>query len=241
MGARTGDDLLEVVGGVTAALVGSYDLLDLLHDITARAASTLGTAAGLLLAAGPGRLHLVAASDERAAMLELLQGRARSGPCYDVVRDGRVIDGASLVPGETTWPHLAAPAEAVGCRVVHAFPLRSADGIAGGLNVFGGTVRPLEPEQRMVGQALADLAMLALMQDTQPRRAQVLASRLASASEGRVAVEQAKGYLAEVRGLTIEEAGDALRAYAATHGLPVSRVATSLIADPGTLPGLARS
>lgn len=76
--------LAEVFVEVADTLVDNFDLIDFLQVITRRSSDLFNfSAAGLLLADHNGRLQLMAASDERAELLELFQIQAQEGPCQD--------------------------------------------------------------------------------------------------------------------------------------------------------------
>jgi len=66
------DRLAEVLVEVADTLVDEFDLIEFLHMVTAHTSELVqAESAGLLLADHHGRLQLMAASDERAEMLEL--------------------------------------------------------------------------------------------------------------------------------------------------------------------------
>jgi hypothetical protein len=74
---------------VADTLVEDFDLVEFLQRVTSHTAELFDArAAGLLLADDAGRLQLMAASDERVQMLELLQVQAGEGPCHDCYRGG---------------------------------------------------------------------------------------------------------------------------------------------------------
>ena len=78
--------LAEVFVEVADTLVDEFDLIEFLQMVTARTSDVAGVeAVGLLLADHQGRLQLMAASDERATMLELFQVQALEGDRKSVV------------------------------------------------------------------------------------------------------------------------------------------------------------
>ena len=79
----------EVFVDVADTLVDEFDLIEFLQSVTVHTSELGGAAAaGLLLADNQGRLQLMAASDERAKMLEIFQIQAQEGPCQDCFRHG---------------------------------------------------------------------------------------------------------------------------------------------------------
>ena len=131
----------EVFVEVADTLVDEFDLIEFLQMVTAHTSELVGAAAaGLLLDDQQGRLQLMAASDERAKMLELFQIQAHEGPCQDCFREGHAVINADLREASSTWPQFAPHAVAAGFRSVHAFPLRLRKRVIGALNLFGNEV-----------------------------------------------------------------------------------------------------
>ena len=87
----------EVFVEVADTLVDEFDLIEFLQMVTSHTSELVGAAAaGLLLDDQQGRLQLMAASDERAKMLELFQIQAHEGPCQDCFREGHAVINADL-------------------------------------------------------------------------------------------------------------------------------------------------
>ncbi|MGH9224685.1 MAG: ANTAR domain-containing protein, partial [Acidimicrobiales bacterium] len=86
----------------------------------------------------------------------------------------------------------------------------------------------------IVAQALAHAATIALLQHQAAGDASRLAAQLQGALNSRVAIEQAKGVLAERTGVGMHEAFGRLRSYARTHNLKLTALAEAVVAR--TLP-----
>jgi AmiR/NasT family two-component response regulator len=80
-----------------------------------------------------------------------------------------------------------------------------------------------------VGQALADVATIAIVSERAARRAEVVNDQLQSALHSRVIIEQAKGVLADGGALGMDAAFDRLRRYARDRGLRLSEVARQVV------------
>ena len=80
-----------------------------------------------------------------------------------------------------------------------------------------------------MAQALADVATIAILQHRATLEAQVLNEQLAGALNTRIAIEQAKGMVAEGEGLSVEQAFERLRGHARRHRLRLVEVARSVI------------
>jgi transcriptional regulator with GAF, ATPase, and Fis domain len=231
--------LAEVFVEVADTLVDEFDLIEFLHMVTQHTSELVqADSAGLLLADHHGRLQLMAASDERAEMLELYQVQANQGPCQDCFRQGQPVIDADLATADKIWPHFAPRAVAAGFRSVHAFPLRLRQTVIGALNLFGNEVGTMAPADARVIQALADIATIGILQERTIRRGEVLTEQLQAALNSRVVIEQAKGVLAQSHGVTTDEAFDLLRDYARSHQQRLGDVAQSITEDLTSLPDL---
>lgn len=232
--------LAEVLVEVADTLVDEFDLIEFLHMVTTHTSELVGAeAAGILLADHHGRLQLMASTDERTKMLELFQIQAEEGPCQDCFRGGSVVAAAD--PSELErWPRFAQRAAAAGFRSVHAFPLRLRGQVLGALNLFSGSTGRMQGPDVRVVQALADIATIGLLQERAIRRSELVTEQLQGALNSRVSVEQAKGALAQIHGISPDEAFDLLRTYSRSHRLHLSDVAALVTDDPTAVPDLIR-
>jgi hypothetical protein len=112
---------------------------------------------------------------------------------------------------------------------VHALPLRLRGEAIGAMNLFHHQPGPLPATDLELGQALADVATIGILQERAIRRGEVLNEQLQTALNSRILIEQAKGVLAEHGNLTMVTAFDRLRSYARRHNLRLSAVAQQVI------------
>jgi GAF domain-containing protein len=220
-------------------MVADFDVIDFLHLLTQRSVQLLdASAAGVLLADPRGELRLVAASTEAVRVLELFQLQNDQGPCLDCFRTGQPVAAADLSAGQN-WPQFAAAAREAGFAAVQALPMRLRKQVIGALNLFRATPGALSHEDLRVGQALADVATIGLLQERSMRRSEVLHEQLQGALNSRVAIEQAKGKLAERLGLDMDQAFTMLRDYARARNLRLSDFAQAFIdGTPADFPDL---
>jgi ANTAR domain-containing protein len=112
---------------------------------------------------------------------------------------------------------------------VHALPLRlRGDGI-GALNLFHHQPGGLPEADRALGQALADVATIGILQERAIRRGEVFSEQLQTALHSRVIIEQAKGVLAQLGTLSMNAAFDRLRSYARNRNERLSDVARRVV------------
>jgi ANTAR domain len=92
--------------------------------------------------------------------------------------------------------------------------MRLRGSVIGALNLFH-TIPGLMPEADIeIAQAFADVATIAILQQRASLEAQVLNEQLATALNSRIAIEQAKGILAERMNCGMEESFAYLRNHA---------------------------
>jgi len=222
---------------VADTLVDDFDLVDFLHMLAVRTADLVGASAvGLLLADQRGQLRFMAASDEKARLLEILQVQINGGPCFDAFRSGQPVINADLRDAVDRWPEFTEHALAAGFRSVHAFPMRVRQEIIGALNVFGSRVGgALDDTDVQIVQALTDVAAIGLLQERAVRRGEVLTEQLQGALQSRIVIEQAKGAIAQAHGISIDAAFTTLRGYSRRHNRKLTDVAHEVLSDPSLL------
>jgi len=116
---------------------------------------------------------------------------------------------------------------------VQALPMRLRDQVIGALNLFAAAPGPFDPADLRIGQALADVATIGLLQQRNVRRRETIAEQLQVALNSRVAIEQAKGKLAERLGIDMDRAFTMLRDYARNSNQHLTDVARAFVAGAG--------
>jgi GAF domain len=140
-------------------LIDDFDIIDFLQVLAARCVELLDVAAtGIMLADQGGSLMTVAASDERARLLELFEIQNDEGPCRDCYRMGAAVANMSLDGALERWPQFTPQAVTAGFRSANALPLRLRSQVIGSLNLFHANVDGLDSAGLRVAQALADAA-----------------------------------------------------------------------------------
>lgn len=236
-------EVAHVFAELTDTLVNDFDLVDFLHTVATRSQQTLGVdAVGLLLADNHGGLNVVAASGAQAQVLELFQLQHDEGPCPDCYRTGLPVKCPDLAAEASRWPHFVPQAIDAGFAAVHALPMRLRDTVIGGMNLFTASPGGLDPELLSIAQALTDVATIAILQERAIRERDLLTEQLQAALNSQLAVEQAKGIVAERTNVTINEAFDILRNYAHLHNQKLAELADAVVrndpavADVANLP-----
>ncbi len=136
---------------------------------------------------------------------------------------------ADLASERDQWPSFADEAIRVGFRAVYALPMRLRQQTIGALNLFHHEARTLTPAAVRIGQGLADVATIAILQQRAAQRADELSEQLQAALNSRIVIEQAKGVLAERERLEMSTAFALLRGYARSTNQPLSAVARAVV------------
>jgi GAF domain-containing protein len=211
-------------------LVDDYDVIDVLTVLTDRCVEAIDVdAAGVMLASPQGELQFVASSSESMRVLELFQIQVAEGPCVDCFRDGFAIVNHSLSDADERWPLFSPRALAQGFRSVHCLPMRLRGRTIGALNLFRTHQGPLDDDDVVVAQGLADVATIAILQHQSSLNASTLNAQLSNALNSRIIIEQAKGMVREATNCDMDEAFNRLRAHARNHNEGLTELATRVV------------
>jgi GAF domain-containing protein len=222
--------LAETFVELADTLVADFDVVDFLHTLTGRCVELLDVqAAGLMLVDSRGMLRVTASSSEQARMLELFELESAAGPCVHCFQAGRPMADLDLDDLDQRWAVFAGHARRAGFRSVHALPLRLRTEIIGVLNLFATKPGPLSDDDVRLGQAMANVTTIGLLQQRTIRHHQVLAEQLQGALNSRVVIEQAKGVLAERMHVDMHVSFNAMRTYARRINRRLSDVARDVV------------
>jgi transcriptional regulator with GAF, ATPase, and Fis domain len=211
-------------------LVVGYDVVDLLQTLVDTCATVLDAAAvGLLLADEEGVLEVVASTSERSRLLEILQLRAGLGPCVECYLTGSVVSVPDIGVMRDDWHVFREGALEQGFASVHAVPLRLRGFTLGALNLFRETSGALNDDDAAAAQALADVATIGLVHERALRQSELMREQLQRALDSRVIIEQAKGVVAQSRGIDMDEAFSIIRRFARSSAQPLSDIAARVV------------
>ncbi len=199
-------------------LVADYDVLDMLHTLAEECVDLLQVdQVGLLLAGPHGDLQVVASTSEQSELVEILQLQAGEGPCIECYHTGSVVTIADIAALDK-WPAFQQAALRQGFASVHVVPLRIHERVIGAMGLFGSATGDLEQEDAVIAQALASVATISLLQERTIRESQIVNDQLQRALNSRIMIEQAKGVIAQISTVTMDEAFSRLRNHArSTH------------------------
>ncbi|HWO59378.1 MAG TPA: GAF and ANTAR domain-containing protein [Umezawaea sp.] len=243
----TGRDqrLAEVFVSLADTLVADFDVLDFLGLLAERVVELLEVdAAGVILSDQRGGWWPAAGSSEHAELVEVFAAQTRQGPCLDCVRTGVAVSSVDLVADVDRWPLFVPAAMEAGFRAATAVPMRLREEIIGALTLLHTEPVAIDGSSIALGQALADIATIGILQQRAVHREEIVFEQLQAALHHRTVVEQAKGVLVEAGDLDMHQAYTRLREYARTQHRRLSDVArdvaTGLLDTAEVLTGTAR-
>jgi GAF domain-containing protein len=210
-------------------LVTDYDIIEFLERLAARCAELLDlSACGVLLADQYGMLNLVAASGQQARLAELTQIQDAEGPCVEAYHSGEPVQCSNLSEIDPRWPMFTAAAWSAGFGAVQALPMRLRDERVGVLNLFCRVPGALDDDEVALGQAFADAAAVGIVHQRALARSEAVTEQLQLTLHSRIVIEQAKGFLAERLGLTVERAFILMRTFARENHRKLTDVAADI-------------
>ncbi|MBK5289593.1 MAG: GAF and ANTAR domain-containing protein [Acidimicrobiia bacterium] len=223
------------------SLVADFDVVELLTHLVDRCVEILDvSAAGLMLVAPAGDLRLMASSSEAMRLLELFELQAQQGPCLDCFRTGQPVVNSDLTARDGPWPRFSAQAVEAGFHSVHALPMRLRGTVIGALNLFDFEAGRMREDDVEAAQALADVGTIGILTHRAALEARVVNEQLNQALNSRIAIEQAKGMVAERTKHDMQSSFSTLRDYARSHNLRLVDVADDIINGRLDVPALDR-
>jgi GAF domain-containing protein len=228
--------IVDAFATLADSLVAGFDVIELLQTLVETCRRVLDVEeAGILLADDLGDLEVVASTSEASTLVETMQLDARSGPCWTCFTTAEPVLLPDVDVDAGRWPEFVVVAREQGFRSVHAVPLRLRGTVIGTLNLLGSVVGVLGERDVRVAQALADVATIGILQERALRESSLVQQQLQGALDTRVVIEQAKGVVAHVRGVSTDEAFVLIRRHARDNRLKLADVAQQLVARELTL------
>jgi GAF domain-containing protein len=210
-------------------LVADFDLIEFLSMLADRCVELLGDAEVGLVLLGRHGLQVMASSTERMRVTELLEVQFEEGPCFECYRAGLPVLNQQLASADDRWPRFARSARESGFQMVHAVPLRLREEVIGAMNVFDTSLHEMTPTESNLLRAFADAATIGILQERTLKYQSDLSVQLQGALNSRIAVEQAKGIVAERLQVDMDTAFGMIRTHARNHGTQLSAVADALV------------
>lgn len=182
----------------------------------------------VLSTTSPPRLHV--AAEAVAADFAPVSILAVSGPAQVSVENGAVGMIDNFQRPAPRWRSYAALASASGLGGCRSFPLRLGFRPVGALVVFTPNHWDNASRSNSFAQSMADLASVGLSMGRFAERAATAAANTRYWVESRITVEQASGVIAELEGVSVEQATKKLSEGAQRSGMGVDLYAAQVIA-----------
>lgn len=224
--------VLDILVEAVDTLTEDFDLIEFLHRLCARSIELLDVdAVGVMIVDQHGELQLIAASDENTRLLELFALQHEEGPCVRCYRTGQAQLNIDLTSAPVTlgFGPFAARARDAGFVSTHALPMKLRQQVVGAVNLFHSRPSRLSESDVQIGQTLADVATISILQQRSIEQSYVEKAQLQAALTSRVTIEQAKGILSERHHLSLDSTFDAMRAYARPRHLRLTELAQQVI------------
>lgn len=225
------DTLLDIVDRFVATLTGDYVTTDVLRSLAEEVAAVLGVRGVGVILARQDRLTEVIAPVDVVADLERVVADRQTGPCADARHSRRPVVVSDLTVGDFVqrWPEYVAQAEVGEIRAVAAVPMVAGEEVLGVLGLYDGTRHTWSDEELRVARIMSNIASRYLVHASELGQERKTNEQLKTALTSRILIEQAKGVLAEARGISVDEAFEVLRKHSRDHNARIHDVASAVV------------
>ncbi len=212
-------------------LLTPYDIDLALNDLAIRLCELLEVEGAGVSLAKDDHLRLATALPPDITPLEETQSAHQSGPCVTAFRKGQAVMVNDLHDSKCrqTWPEYCKTAAEIDYRAVAGIPMKIEDNAFGAINLYSKRAREWGEREIFLTQTFADAATVYLLNASTFDRERVLNKHLQHALDSRVLVEQAKGIIAEARGITVDEAFELIRRQARSRNASLRSVAEAIV------------
>ncbi|MFF9565218.1 ANTAR domain-containing protein [Leifsonia sp. NPDC014704] len=222
--------ILRAFAQLADTLVADYDVVDLLQNLVDLSSRFLGaTASGVMLADEHGELDVIASTSEASRLVEVMQLSAYAGPCIESFETGAVVSVADIEQVPDRWQAFRDRALEQGFAAIDAIPLRLRAQTIGTLNLFRDATGDLPEDDLVAAQAFADVATIGILHQRSLAESDAIRQQLQFALNSRIIIEQAKGVVAQTRGVPIDQAFTLIRDYARRNQRGISLVASDIV------------
>ncbi|XVS62208.1 ANTAR domain-containing response regulator [Actinosynnema sp. CA-299493] len=171
-----------------------------------------------------------AATGQPALDVDTAQYRTGEGPCLEAARTGRVLQ-AMVTAASDRWPVFSAAAAKSGITGYLSAPLRIDEERSGSLNLYSKQERGFEELDAAVLELYTTAAEAALRNARRYLRARRQAAELDQALTSRAVIDQAKGIIMAVHGITADEAFAMLAARSQRENVKLRDLAHRFVAE----------
>lgn len=158
--------LAQAIVELAGTLVAEFGVLDVMYILTDRTVDLLDVDdAGILVSDQRGHIQVIASTSHEARVVELFALQNEEGPCRDCFDSGRQVVNVNAGEAAERWPRFTAAASDAGYQSVHALPLHLWGLVLGAIGLFCSNAAVLSEADIALGQTLADVAAISLVQE----------------------------------------------------------------------------
>ncbi|MFI7319866.1 ANTAR domain-containing protein [Streptomyces venezuelae] len=217
-------------------LVADFDVIDFLQQLTVRCRDIFAVSDVAVLLGYPGpQLYSPAPCDPSPTLATVLDLALGEGPAFEAYRTASVISPGNLATAPVAWGDFTTQAREAGYTYASAVPMRLREDTLGSMLLLRATDSPLPADDLVMAQAFADAATIGLLHARTLKDTETVNAQLHTALHSRITIEQAKGFLAAHRNVSLDDAFTAMRGHARSHRLLLTTVARHVV-DTGDLP-----
>ncbi|MBY4127614.1 ANTAR domain-containing protein [Rhodococcus fascians] len=175
-----------------------------------------------------GRPSTIASTDPAVHDIDSDQYRTGEGPCLEAVVSGRMVR-AQAAEARARWPRFAAAAADLGVDSYLAAPLTLDERRSGSLNIYGAGVAGFDHVDEVSVALFATSIETAVAIAERTRAAEQEIAGLRTAMRTRSDIDQAKGIIMAMRGISADDAFALLSEQSQNRNIKVSDIAASMI------------
>lgn len=169
-----------------------------------------------------------ASSDPRVNDVDDDQYRANEGPCLEAARTGRMVR-VRVDDVAERWPRFAANVTGLGVRSYLSAPMSIDDRHLGALNIYSRNTHGFGDIDEVLVQLFATAIEAAVRITRRAETAETELDGLITAMKTRADIDQAKGIIMAVRGVSADEAFSILSEQSQNTNVKISTLAANMI------------
>ncbi len=230
-GAYSSDEITSALERFGALLRSPMELSVMLQSVCAQIVVTIPTAdmAGVtVLSAADKEPETVACTDERALDVDIDQYRANEGPCLESARTRQVVR-VRIEDAALRWPAFAANVTGMGVASYLSAPLMADDDQVGALNLYGYDDHGFSEIDEVLLQVFVAAVEGAVWNARRAELWRTEAEGLQEAMKTRASIEQAKGMLMVLHGISADRAFEVLVEQSQSRNVRVAAIAAEVV------------
>ena len=229
--AYSSDDISVALERFGALLRTPMELSVMLQSVCAQIVATIVTAdmAGVtILSALDKQPETVACTDERALDVDVDQYRANEGPCLEAARTRQVVR-VRIEDAALRWPEFAKNVAGMGVASYLSAPLTTDDDHVGALNLYSYDDHGFSEIDEALVQVFVAAVEGAIWNARRAEQWRAEVEGLQAAMKTRAAIEQAKGMLMVLHGISADRAFEVLVEQSQSRNIRVAAIAAEVV------------